>query len=156
MSSRPIKRGLHSMAGPRNLSMVLGGLTSVPMVAVKSAPAGTLALDNFLTRFEAVALLQKLNGELLASHSATVTLERWCEEYGRAGVAEAKIIARPTTIGPKTPTADQRHRLEVGSETELKYRHVQLVCGDRVLSEADNWYVPSRLPAEMNRLLETT
>jgi hypothetical protein len=33
---------------------------------------------------------------------------------------------------------------------------VQLACGDHVLSEADNWYVPSRLTPEMNRLLETT
>jgi hypothetical protein len=30
------------------------------------------------------------------------------------------------------------------------------VCGDVVLSEADNWYVPARLTADMNRLLETT
>src|SRR6185295_18779945 len=47
-------------------------------------------------------------------------------------------------------------RLGVGPQSEVKYRHVQLVCGDQVLSEADNWYVPSRLTPEMNRILETT
>src|SRR5262249_23135272 len=31
-----------------------------------------------------------------------------------------------------------------------------LRCGELVLSEADNWYVPARLTPEMNRLLETT
>jgi hypothetical protein len=31
-----------------------------------------------------------------------------------------------------------------------------LRCGERVLSEADNWYVPARLTTEMNRLLDTT
>ena len=30
------------------------------------------------------------------------------------------------------------------------------MCGSVVLSEADNWYVPSRLTPEMNRLLDTT
>jgi hypothetical protein len=33
---------------------------------------------------------------------------------------------------------------------------VQLWCGDRLLSEADNWYVPSRLTPAMNTALETT
>jgi len=33
---------------------------------------------------------------------------------------------------------------------------VRLRCGDKVLSEADNWYVPSRLTPEMNRALDTT
>ena len=37
------------------------------------------------------------------------------------------------------------------------YRRVRLACGGRVLSEADNWYVPGRLTPEMNRvLMETT
>ncbi len=31
-----------------------------------------------------------------------------------------------------------------------------LRCGDHVLSEADNWYLPSRLTPEMNHALETT
>jgi hypothetical protein len=31
-----------------------------------------------------------------------------------------------------------------------------LRCGSHVLSEADNWYVPSRLTVEMNRQLDTS
>jgi hypothetical protein len=33
---------------------------------------------------------------------------------------------------------------------------VRLHCGDHVLSEADNWYVPARLTAEMNQVLDTS
>jgi hypothetical protein len=53
-------------------------------------------------------------------------------------------------------SAEQRARLGVGDTEPVRYRHVQLRCGDRVLSEADNWYVPGRLTAEMNRLLDAT
>ncbi|RBJ65914.1 hypothetical protein C3L29_039830, partial [Pseudomonas sp. MWU12-2534b] len=41
-------------------------------------------------------------------------------------------------------------------DEQVGYRRVQLACGERVLSEADNWYVPSRLTAEMNKLLDTS
>jgi hypothetical protein len=54
------------------------------------------------------------------------------------------------------PSAEQRRRLRVEAAGEVKYRRVQLRCGSRLLSEADNWYVPARLTKEMNRLLETT
>ena len=33
---------------------------------------------------------------------------------------------------------------------------MKLSCGALLLSEADNWYVPDRLSAQMNQLLETT
>ena len=56
----------------------------------------------------------------------------------------------------KPPSAEQRRRLGVSETETVKYRHVRLFCGERVLSEADNWYVPGRLTEVMNRLLETT
>jgi hypothetical protein len=112
--------------------------------------------DDFVSRLEALALMQTLNAEILASHSATLTLENWCDEHRLAGNGEAKIVAHSIRADVKPATTEQRQRLAVGPSEELKYRHVQLLCGDRILSEADNWYVPSRLTAEMNRLLETT
>ena len=33
---------------------------------------------------------------------------------------------------------------------------MHLKCGERVLSEADNWYVPSRLTKEMNQSLDNS
>lgn len=110
--------------------------------------------DTFVARLEALALMQTLNAEILASRSATLTLEKWCRDHKLAG--EPKILAHLVPSIIKAPTAEQRQRLEVTAEDEVKYRKVQLRCGSRILSEAENWYVPSRLTAEMNRLLETT
>jgi hypothetical protein len=135
---------------------MVAGLTTTSLAAFNATAAGTLALDDFFTRLEAVALVQTLNAEILASRSATLTLERWGDEHGLAGISKAKVVARLVGIEPKTVTEDQRRRLGIGPEEAVKYRHVQLFCGDQILSEADNWYVPSRLTAEMNRLLETT
>ena len=51
-------------------------------------------------------------------------------------------------------TAETRAALKVGPQERLGYRHVQLVCGGKVLSVAHNWYVPARLTSEMNAALE--
>ena len=110
--------------------------------------------DTFVARLQALALIQTLNAEILSSRSATLSLENWCRDHRLA--AEPKILAHVVKDINKLPTAEQRQRLEVNAQDEVKYRRVQLRCGTRVLSEADNWYVPSRLTPEMNRLLETT
>jgi hypothetical protein len=138
------------------LFVMLAGLATTPLFAAKPIAADVAGPEDFLTRVEAVALVQTLNAEILASRSATLTLENWCRDHGLAGMGDPKLVARLSAIEPKVPTAEQRHRLGIGSEVEVKYRHVQLMCGDQILSEADNWYVPSRLTAEMNRLLDTT
>jgi chorismate-pyruvate lyase len=137
--------------------MIFAGVVSAALAARAPAQAETIPWpDEFLTRLEALALVQTLNAELLASRSATLTLEKWCGEHRLAGADEVKIIARLIRGEAKPATAEQRRRLEVGPDEQLKYRRVQLLCGGFVLSEADNWYVPSRLSAEMNRVLETT
>jgi chorismate-pyruvate lyase len=110
--------------------------------------------DTFLARVEALALVETLNATLLAARSATFTLDKWCADHKLGG--ETKIRARLRRDADKPITAEQRRRLEIGDDEPIKYRHVELACGDRVLSEADNWYVPSRLTAAMNQLLETT
>jgi chorismate-pyruvate lyase len=110
--------------------------------------------DTFLARVEAFALIQTLNANLLAARSATFTLDKWCAEHHLAN--GTYIRARLLSDVIKPITEEQRRRLQIKSKDPVKFRHVELICGDRVLSEADNWYVPSRLTAEMNRLLETT
>ena len=110
--------------------------------------------DTFVARLEALALIQTLNADLLASRSATRSLEGWCRDHRLA--AEPKIVARVMAGLDKAPTQEQRQRLEVTDQEPVKYRRVQLQCGTQVLSEAENWYVPGRLTPEMNRLLETT
>jgi hypothetical protein len=106
---------------------------------------------------EAVALIQTLNAEILASASATLTLERWCRDHRLVPLGEqATVRARPLPGAQRAVSEEQRQRLELSPTEDVRYRRVQLVCGDRVLSEAESWYVPGRLTAEMNRLLDTT
>lgn len=145
------RRMLKQVAGALGaLLLVLGGLS-----LARAEPAAPWP-DTPVSRLEALALMETLNAEILASRSATLTLETWCADHGLAGAAEPKIVARQVTAKARPATAEQRQRLEVGPSEEIEVRHVQLLCGDRVFSEADNWYVPARLTAEMNRLLETT
>lgn len=110
--------------------------------------------DTFLARLEALALIQTLNAEILGNRSATRSLENWCRDHRLA--APPIIRAHVITGVNKPPTEEQRRRLMVNDQNEVKYRRVQLRCGSHLLSEAENWYVPGRLTPEMNRLLETT
>ncbi|WP_342113686.1 hypothetical protein [Pseudoduganella sp. OTU4001] len=99
-------------------------------------------------------LAQALNANILASSSATLALEKWCAEHAMA--TPARIQARLLRGSDKPASEEQRARLSVDAETPLKYRRVQLYCGEHLMSEADNWYVPGRLTAAMNQLLEET
>lgn len=110
--------------------------------------------DTYVARLQALALVETLNAEVLASRSATLTLEDWCRDHQLA--KEPKMVAELVRGVTKGSTGEQRERLQVTSEGEVKYRRVLLRCGARVLSVADNWYVPERLTPGMNRLLDTT
>jgi chorismate-pyruvate lyase len=126
-------------------------VTTVPALAAEALPAWT---DDFTSRVEALALLQTLNADLLSHDSATLTLDRWCEKHRLA--SPAHITAELVHDVDKAPTSEQRRVLGVGDGEPVKYRRVRLRCGGRVLSEADNWYVPARLTPDMNRVLTTT
>jgi hypothetical protein len=108
----------------------------------------------FVGRLEALALIETLNADLLAHDSATLTLERWCADHRLADPAQ--IVAERVHDADKVATAEVRAALDVKPNEPLGYRRVRLKCGDRVLSEADNWYVPARLTPEMNHVLDTT
>lgn len=105
-------------------------------------------------RLAAMVLVQTLNARILASRSATAALEAWCAARRLAPEPTVRVLRAPGAA--KAPDAEQLERLHVARAEELRYRRVQLVCGGRVLSEADNWYVPDRLTSVMNHLLETT
>ena len=134
---------------------MMGGLQHRAVVAVFAAAlSGQPAADTYASRLETLALIQRLNADILSSSSATASLEKWCHDRRLAD--EPKIVAVVVTGVDRAPAADHLHRLRVSSAGEIKHRRVQLRCGTHVLSEADNWYVPGRLTAEMNRLLDTT
>jgi len=119
------------------------------IAAVLAGCAGAPARERTLS-----AQLQTLNTDLLSHDSATLTLEHWCADHHLAD--PARVYARRVRdVGKPIPDA-LRAQLQVDAAEPLAYRHVQLVCGDHVLSEADNWYVPGRLTPAMNRQLETS
>ena len=92
---------------------------------------------------------------MLASHaSATAALEQWCEQQGLANPAH--VIAEQAPGQLVAEPGDLRSLLGVPAGEPLGSRHVRLTCGDRLLSQAQNWYVPSRLTPEMNAVLAST
>ncbi len=98
--------------------------------------------NDFQSRLEVYAIMQMLNVELLGSPSATRTLEKWCQTHRLA--AAPSIVAQPVSGDNKPPSQEQLQRLEVTGPEQVKHRKVRLFCGDQLLSEADNWYVPGR------------
>ena len=129
----------------------IGSLAALFLAPGASANAGSLP-DTFLARIEALASMQTLNAEILASRSATTTLDAWCARQGLGGAIRAERVHGPD----KPPRQDIRQHLAVGPDETIAYRRVRLTCGAHVVSEADNWYIPARLSPDMNRLLETT
>ncbi|MEO0063337.1 MAG: hypothetical protein RLZZ08_1897 [Pseudomonadota bacterium] len=98
-----------------------------------------------LSQFEAV---------LAAQDSATAALGQWCS--ARAIAQPATIRAEPVAGAAIAASPAIRKALGVGAQEPVAYRHVDLICGGTVLSRAHNWYVPSRLTAEMNQRLTTS
>lgn len=124
------------------------------LLVVLCALPWSCATGTYASRLELLALLQTLNADLLASSSATTTLERWCRDHAMA--ADPTVVVQRVDSGPREPSAAQLQRLRVTDAAAVRYRRVRLRCGEHTLSEADNWYVPARLTAEMNQLLDTT
>ena len=125
-------------------------LEAAPVFAAGSPPWP----GSFVGRLEALALIESLNADLLSHDSATLTLERWCADHQLAD--PPRIVAKHAPGVVKPASEQVRAALDVKPDEKLGYRRVRLKCGDHVLSEADNWYVPARLTPEMNRVLETT
>jgi hypothetical protein len=131
-----------------------GALSILLATAAASAAEPAPWPDSFVGRLEALALIESLNADLLAHASATLTIERWCADHRLAD--PARIVAERVSDAVKPASAEVRAALDVKADEPLGYRRVRLKCGDHVLSEADNWYVPARLTSEMNHVLETT
>ena len=104
-------------------------------------------------RIAPAALVERLHQRVLSGQSATATLEHWCAEHGLA----AQAGTRGARGQDKPAPADVLQALGATRPgTPLRYRRVQLVCGSRVLSEADNWYLPEHLSPAMNQVLDST
>lgn len=93
----------------------------------------------------------RLKADLLAGNSATQTLAQWC---GALKLATPPVIHAEREQAVVPASAEVRALLKVGADEKVGYRRVKLACGIHVLSEADNWYVPSRLMGGMNDTLD--
>ena len=136
---------------------VLAGLVALALTRAAAGDGGPHAppwADDATARLAALALLETLNAELLSHDSATLTLDRWCDAHHLA--SPAVVVAERDRTARREASAEQRRILLVSATEPVRHRHVKLKCGSHVLSEADNWYVPSRLTPAMNRQLETT
>lgn len=119
-----------------------------------SLAAADGAPSHFVQRLRMLAQIQTLNAQLLSHASATGVLQTLCDARDPAA---PRIRARKS---PATDTAEQlaavRRELGAAPGEPVGHRRVELLCGDTVLSRADNWYLPGRLTAEMNTALTTT
>jgi hypothetical protein len=95
--------------------------------------------------------LAAFEAQLEANPSATAVLQSWCDAHTRPGT---RIVARQVQPAPIPPPADARQALAIKPGDAVRYRRVQLMCGGRVLSNADNWYLPGKLTDAMNDALD--
>lgn len=123
------------------------GLFFMTLAAASLSQAGCVhgERDRTLAAFEA---------NLAAHDSATEALQKWCDE--REISKGQRITARFVRGTDQGEPEGLRSALGVSEAELLGYRHVRLVCGEAVLSQAHNWYVPARLTPEMNRQLAET
>jgi hypothetical protein len=95
-----------------------------------------------------------LESRLALGDSASVTLGRWCADRHLADPPVIRAVREERidrAAGPET-----LRQLDARPGEQVTYRKVKLLCGRRVLSEAENWYRPAVLTPEMNRELQTT
>lgn len=126
------------------------------VVAVASiAPGGAAAEGlHLLQRQRLLAQLQAFDSALLSSNSATAVLQAMCD---RRDPEAPKIRARQVRVPDNLSAANAaRRQLGVSAGEPVRHRRVELLCGEVMLSRADNWYLPARLTAQMNTTLETT
>ena len=123
-------------------------MSSLALAASAPDPAEAMA------RSHDAAAIAAFEATLAAHDSASEALRVWCEARGLA--SPAQIMARPGPGAKARQPTGLRRLLGIAADEPLGYRHVELTCGNRVLSSAHNWYVPGRLTAEMNAALAAT
>jgi hypothetical protein len=140
---------------------IIGDKSSFSAYAVavrKSVPAAlymSVLLGLTACAYANVGQLQlQFEKGLSAQASATEALRSWCD---RRGLAKPAQISAELVRGSDMPPPNGIHGfLGVSASEPLTYRHVKLMCGGLELSQAHNWFVPSRLSTDMNRQLAET
>ncbi len=106
------------------------------------------------TRSTTYALVRDLSTRLITGATATETLLAWCEEHG--------LSQGPITVEchqqhiPSAVPDEVRAALDLTAGETVHYRQVRLMRGSLALATAENWFVPQRLTADMNEVLNQT
>jgi hypothetical protein len=98
--------------------------------------------------------VERLKADILSAPSATQALTARCAQLHLADPPAIRALRDHDVERKAGP--DIRRLLKVTDREPVRYRRVRLSCGAQVLSDADNWYVPARLTAEMNATLDNT
>lgn len=98
--------------------------------------------------------LSRFERTLAANDSATAALGQWCAARGIAAPAEIRALADRSAREAPSPAI--RAALGIGPDEPVGFRHVRLLCGTALLSDAKNWYIPARLTPAMNAALTAT
>jgi hypothetical protein len=106
------------------------------------------------TRSKVAALVSELSEHLLHAPTATGALHTWCA--ARSLSAGPITVVKQSPNQPCYPDDDGLDELRPDRHERIVYRRVRLVRGPLVLSEADNWFVPDRLPPAIRELLEAS
>jgi len=136
------------------LTLLLSASTGAAAPTASTTPTSASWPTDVMARLEATALLQSLNVELLTSDSEQQTLGRWCSSHGL--VSNPQISIERVLDAEERPTEAQRKMLATSAKEPIRHRKVQVLCGATVLLEADDWYLPSRVSAQVNALIEST
>lgn len=91
---------------------------------------------------------------LLTTFSVTAALQVWCEVRG-LGEGDLFSDVKPESGKLDLPPLG-RDLLRPKDEEPVRHRAITLTRGDVPLLDADNWYMPSRLPIRAQVLLDTT
>jgi hypothetical protein len=124
------------------------------LVAASSPVAAETSQSPYVQRLRMLAQLQTLNSDLLSRDSATAVLQALCDRR-EPGAPRIRAHRVETPDNPQA-AATARRQLGAAANEAVRLRRVELMCGEAVLSRADNWYLPDRLTAEMNSTLNTT
>jgi len=127
------------------------------VAALVAATSPVLAQESqspYVQRLRMLAQLQTLNADLLSRPSATAVLQALCD---RREPGAPRIRARRLEAPDNAQAAAiARRQLGAAANEPIRLRRVELMCGEAVLSRADNWYLPDRLTQQMNSTLNTT
>ena len=124
------------------------------LLAATSPAAAQDAQSPYVQRLRMLAQLQTINADLLSQPSATAVLQALCD---RREPGAPKIRARRLEVPDNAQAAAvARRQLGAAASAPIRLRRVELMCGETVLSRADNWYLPDRLTQQMNSMLSTT